>query len=89
MFTPVQKAPYFMLMLLTLSVYQACSCVKAMKSSLQIGPWEKGEKGRGVEVLGHLFWRKPAKSGHDDCMVNLLRFISLFRDFLKHSLLFL
>lgn len=32
----------------------------------------KGRKGRGEEVLGHLFWRKQAKSGHDGCMVNLL-----------------
>lgn len=41
MFAPVQKALYLVLILLILS----CSCVTAMKSSLQTGPWEKGEKG--------------------------------------------
>lgn len=28
---------------------------------------------------------EEAKSGYDGCMANLLRFISLFRDFLRHS----
>lgn len=42
----------------------------------------KGREGREEEVLGHLFWRKLAKSGHDNCMGNLLQFISLFWGFL-------
>lgn len=41
------------------------------------------EKREGEKVLGHLFWRTSAKSGHDDCMVNLLQFFSLFFDFLN------
>lgn len=81
MFTPVRTAPYLMVILLMQSAdMQLCYSYELLSSNRAMG---KGTKGRGEEVLGHLFWRKQAKSGHDDCMVNLLQFISSCPDIRK------
>lgn len=93
MFTPVQKAPYLMLLWLILSAEQACVTAVGVKKALfkqcreVLGDKRRKEE-RRAELLGHLFWRKQAKSGHGSSTVNLLRFIFLFRDFLKLSFSF-
>lgn len=101
MFTPVQKAPYLMLLRLIPSAEQACVTAVGEKKKKKLssnsavrflGRWGRGDKRRKeerrAELLGHLFRRKQAKSGHGSSTVNLLRFIFLFRDFLKLSFSF-
>lgn len=80
MFTPVQKAPYLPLLRLILSAEQAHrAAVKRLfpKSERRGGQrqegWVRWGGGcGGCEVLGHLFWRKRAKSGPGGSTVNLL-----------------
>lgn len=74
MFTPVQKAPYVPLLRLIPSAEQAChAAVKRLFQAAGRGRGGEGWRGGGGgEVLGHLFWRKRAKSGPGGSTVNLL-----------------